>query len=152
MHAMTDAALQARERDRQLIVERARRPRFSGVLEPADAIATADNPSCGDRVSLTLRFSADGQRLEVVRCATRGCVLCNASADLMAEVVSGLTADEALERGRDFVGLLQGQVGSGPAACDPALAPLQPLMGVRARARCALLPWQALAKALACGV
>lgn len=149
---MTDAGWQARERDRQVIVERARRPRFSGVLEPADAAATADNPSCGDRVSLTLRFSADRQRLDGVRCATRGCVLCTASADLMAEVVSGLSQDAALERGRDFVGLLQGQVGSGPAACDPALAPLQPLMGAKARARCALLPWQALAKALASGV
>ena len=140
-----------RQRDRQLIVERARRPRHGGVLEPADATATAHNPSCGDRVTLTLRLSPDRQQLEAVRCLTRGCVLCTASADLMAEVVSGRTPAQALELGQGFVALLQGAASA--AAADPALAQLRPLAGLPARARCALLPWQALAEALAldCG-
>jgi nitrogen fixation NifU-like protein len=136
-----------RQLDRQLIVERARRPRHGGVLEPADASATAHNSSCGDRVTLTLRFSPDQRLLQTVCCSTRGCVLCTASADLMAEVVSGCTPAQALGLGKGFVALLKGE--SSEPAADPALAPLRPLAGLPARARCALLPWQALAEALA---
>jgi nitrogen fixation protein NifU and related proteins len=131
---------------RQLIVDRARRPRHGGVLEPADATASAHNPSCGDLVTLTLRLSSDLQLLETVCCSTRGCVLCTASADLMAEVVSGRTSAQALGLGKGFVSLLKGEPSE--AAADPALAALRPLAGLPARARCALLPWQALAEAL----
>jgi len=132
---------------RRLITERARRLRYGGVLTPADGAATADNPSCGDRVTLTLRLSSDQRLLAAVGCDTRGCVLCTASADLMAEVICGRTPAEALALGQAFVALLQAAPDA--ASTEPALDPLRPLAGLPARARCALLPWQALAQALA---
>lgn len=136
-----------RQRDRQFIIDRVRSLRFGGVLEPADATGKAHNPSCGDHVTVTVRYSADGQHLEHVRCHTRGCVLCTASADLMAEVVAGHPPARALELGRGFVGLLQGEIA--PDQAEAALAPVRPLAGLLARGRCALLPWQALSLALA---
>ena len=138
-----------RAHDRRLITERARRLRHGGVLTPADGAATADNPSCGDRVTLTLRLSGDQRLLAAVCCDTRGCVLCTASADLMAEVICGRAPTEALALGQAFVALLQAAPAPGAALTEPALEPLRPLAGLPARARCALLPWQALAQALA---
>jgi nitrogen fixation NifU-like protein len=98
-------------------------------------------------VTLTLRLSSDQRLLAAVGCDTRGCVLCTASADLMAEVICGRTPAEALALGQAFVALLQAAPDA--ASTEPALDPLRPLAGLPARARCALLPWQALAQALA---
>lgn len=149
---MTDTTLSRdrQERNRRSIIERARRPHFSGVLEPADAIGTAHNPSCGDRVTVTLRLTDSLERLAQVRCSTRGCVLCTASADLMAEVISNQTTERVLTLGHGFVALLKDELP--PDQDDQALTPLHVLAGLPARARCALLPWQALSKALNLGV
>jgi len=135
------------QRDRQLIADRVRHLRFGGALDPADATATAHNPSCGDQVRVTVLFGADHQQLAQVRCQTRGCVLCTVSADWMAEVVSGQTPSRALELGRGFVAMLQGEIE--PDQAEVALTLMRPLAGLLARSRCALLPWQALSQALA---
>ena len=121
-------SLEMQKRAQQLIVERARRLRHSGLLEPADATATAENPSCGDRVLLSLRLCPASQHLAAVNCATRGCVLCTASADLMAEVLHGRTSHQALELGKAFVALLSGA--TEPSGQDPALECLRPLAGM----------------------
>ena len=139
-------SLEMQKRAQQLIVERARRLRHSGLLELADAAATAENPSCGDRVLLSLRLCPASQYLEAVNCATRGCVLCTASADLMAEVLHGRTSHHALELGKAIVALLSGA--TEPSSQDPALECLRPLAGMPVRARCILLPWRALEEAL----
>jgi len=74
----------ALEAQRRWIQERARHPRFAGQLEPADARGFARNPSCGDTVAVSLRFSTPPDQVQAIRCAVRGCVLCSVSADLMA--------------------------------------------------------------------
>ncbi len=146
----------------RLIMERARRPLHAGVLEPADRAADGNNPFCGDRVHVTLDLSASGQVARTLH-RTRGCAICAASADLMAESVEGL--DEAAIRSlfARFDGMLRepspdsGSSGSGSP--DSAVDPQQPaglgLLGAfenlreyRSRIRCATLPWTALLDAL----
>ncbi len=151
---MSEAALQAEASIYQaLVVERARRPLHAGTVEPADGVADGTNPLCGDTVRVTLRRDADG-RAAAVRHHTRGCAICAAAADLMAETVQGATRDEAEAWFARFERLLQG----GDASLDPdtrrqlgQLNAFGELHEYRSRRKCAILPWSALLAAFKSG-
>jgi nitrogen fixation NifU-like protein len=131
----------------RLIMERARAPRHAGAPAVFDAEAEGDNPMCGDRVHLWIRRGGNG-RIEEVRHATRGCAICQASADLLGDAVVGRDAENVKALRKDF----EGMVSSGVIPADAAFSDLRALAGVheyRSRIRCATLPWQALAAALA---
>lgn len=136
----------ALEAQRRWIQERARHPRFAGQLEPADARGFARNPSCGDTVAVSLRFSRPPDQVQAIRCAVRGCVLCSVSADLMAELVSRQTPGVIAAMVSGVSALLRGQ--QPEPAVAARLAPMAILARLPARARCVLLPWQALLQAL----
>ena len=70
-----------------VIRDRWRRPRFRGELPDANAVAEDVNPLCGDRVRFLLRL--DGSRVTSARFAGDSCAICTASADVVAELVTG---------------------------------------------------------------
>lgn len=76
-----------------VIRERWRRPRFRGALPDANAVAEDVNPLCGDRVRISL-LVADGT-ITAARFTGDSCAICTASADVLAELVSGKTGGEA---------------------------------------------------------
>ena len=131
---------------RELVVERARRPLHAGDVDAADGAADGTNPLCGDTVHVTLRLG-DGRHAQEVRHRTRGCAICAASADLMAESVQGRTVAEAEALLGQFDRLLQ----QGQSALDaPTRDRLGPLLAFadlhdyKSRRKCATLPWSAL--------
>ena len=130
------------------IMERARRPRHQGRLAEFDVEVQETNPLCGDRVTLNLR-RGDGNRIAAIGYQARACAICIAASDLMAEMVPGMTEQEAREAASDFENALRH---GGPIAETSALAPLrpfQPLRDVPSRIGCATLSWRALIAALA---
>lgn len=68
--------------------------RFRGTVENPSASARRENPSCGDSLACTARV-VDG-KLEQVRFEGVGCVICLASATVLAEHVEGGSVDVAL--------------------------------------------------------
>lgn len=70
-----------------VIRERWRHPRFRGELPGATAVAEDVNPLCGDRVRLSLAIAGD--TVTAARFAGDACAICTASADVIAELVSG---------------------------------------------------------------
>ncbi|AQS83761.1 MAG: Fe-S cluster assembly sulfur transfer protein SufU [Acetobacter aceti] len=133
-----------------LILSRSRKPEFSGSVEEETATAQGNNPVCGDRVTLSLR-TTDGA-IDAVRHHTRGCAICMASADLMAETVTGRSIADALELGRRFADMLetpssQDLIADGDVL-SVGLQAFRPLRTHRSRLRCATLPWIALGEAL----
>ena len=142
----------------RLIMERARRPLFAGMLAPADRAADGSNPFCGDRVHVTLGLSEGGQVGRALH-RTRGCAICAASADLMAESVEGLDEPAIRSLFARFDGMLH-QAPPASGSPDSAVDPQQPAEGLgllgafenlreyRSRIRCATLPWTALLDAL----
>ena len=137
----------------ELVVERARRPLHAGDVEPADGSGDGINPLCGDKVHVSLSLGAAGTA-SVVRHRTRGCAICAASADLMAESVQGRDAAEARVLFEGFEQLLQ----QGQAALDDAtrerlglLNAFADLHDYRSRRKCATLPWSALLAAFKSG-
>ena len=128
------------------IIERGRRPRHMRRLEAFDATAKGDNPMCGDRVQVWLRYAPDGTIAETGFDA-RGCEISKASADLMVEAVQGHSPLDTRAMFARFCAMAQ--TGECPACA--VFEPLKPLASVHAypsRVKCATLPWQALLAAL----
>ncbi|HVY18056.1 MAG TPA: SUF system NifU family Fe-S cluster assembly protein [Rhodopila sp.] len=147
---MSDSFADLRDLYQEVILDHGRKPRHGKRLEVFDASAKGDNPMCGDRVQVFLRRQ-DG-KIADVGFEARGCAISIASADLMAETVTGrdATSTKALfETFRELV-----KTGSCPH-CDAALTEpmerLAPLAGVHeypSRVKCATLPWHALIAAI----
>ena len=135
----------------EVILDRGRKPRHGKRLEAFDATAKGDNPMCGDRVQVWVKYAEDG-RIAATGFDARGCAISIASADLMAETVRG--RDKADTRALFAAFREMARTGICPN-CDAGLTEplrqLAPLSGVHdypSRVKCATLPWHALIAAL----
>lgn len=127
-----------------VVLRHGRAPTHQRRLDPHDASARGENPMCGDRVEVRLRFDDAGGVAEAAFEA-RGCAISVASADLMAEAAAGRTPDELRALAQAFDAMAR--TGEGP----DSLGELRALSGVAdypSRIRCATLPWTALVQAL----
>jgi nitrogen fixation protein NifU and related proteins len=135
----------------EVILDHGRRPRHTGRPAAFDATAKGDNPLCGDRIQVFVRYASDGSIAET-RFEARGCAISVASADLMAEVVAGRTKADTAALFAAFRELARtGACPDCAAELQPALERLAPLAGVHeypSRVKCATLPWHALSAAL----
>ena len=68
-------------------------PRNVGDLSDADARAELTNPVCGDRLRLSLRLRA--ARIEAARFLAYGCPPTLACGSALAEMIVGMTTEEA---------------------------------------------------------
>lgn len=129
------------------ILERGRRPKHMRRLEAFDATAKGDNPMCGDRVQVWVKYAPDGTLADTGFDA-RGCEISKAAADLMVEAVAGRSPADTRQLFAAF--RTMAQTGACPD-CAAALAPMAPLAAVHeypSRVKCATLPWHALLAAL----
>lgn len=124
------------------LLARAKAPIGSGTLAGPCRRTRVENRVCGDEVELDVLVSAGS--VEALAHRVRGCAVVKASASLLAETVTG--RDEADAHAR-IDALRVWLAGSG--SLPPDLAPLVPMRAFPARNRCTLLPWEALARALA---
>lgn len=135
----------------EVILDRGRHPRNGSRLAAFDVRAKGDNPMCGDRIEVFVARD-DAGKVAKVGFEARGCAISVASADLMADSVSGLSAAEVRELAGYFTALARtGNAGDAPARFAPALEGLRALAGVHeypSRVKCATLPWHALVAAL----
>ncbi|HET9992900.1 MAG TPA: SUF system NifU family Fe-S cluster assembly protein [Kofleriaceae bacterium] len=125
------------------IVDHDRHPRHEGALPTATHAATADNPLCGDIV--TIRFVlADGVIADAAFEA-RGCALSRAAASMLTTRAIGMTPAALHELASTFDQFVQGD------AAGAGLGELAVFEGVRAfksRRGCARLPFHAALDAL----
>ncbi|HEX7997822.1 MAG TPA: iron-sulfur cluster assembly scaffold protein [Pyrinomonadaceae bacterium] len=68
-------------------------PRHAGELPDANAVAESVNPVCGDRLRLSLRVR--GNLIEEARFLAYGCAPTLACGSALAEMLTGMTLDEA---------------------------------------------------------
>ncbi|MET0623568.1 MAG: iron-sulfur cluster assembly scaffold protein [Pyrinomonadaceae bacterium] len=76
-------------------------PRNAGTLPDADAEAEQSNPVCGDRLRLSLRLRSG--RIEAARFLAYGCPPTLACGSALAEMLEGLTLEEAARVTRDSI-------------------------------------------------
>jgi len=126
----------------EIILDHAKRPMNRGVLEDATVTIPAENPTCGDEVTVQLRL-ADG-RIEDVRFTGQGCAICMASSSMMTRAVKGKPCGEA-------AALFQAVHDAIKGGGEMPKGELGALAGVRdypQRVKCALLAWEALREGL----
>ena len=103
------------------------------------------NPSCGDEVVLRLRLSEDGVTIEEAAFTGSGCAVSQASADIMAELITGETVEEAKRLSELFIRMIQGEELTDDERDDLDEAyELQSISRMPARVKCAELAWRTL--------
>jgi len=113
----------------------------SGSLDAPDLEGTLDNPTCGDRITIQVKLE-DGRITELAQ-ENRACLLCQASASLLAENAIGLTlGDVETVRGKIEDILKNGE----STATSPweKLSYFAPVKEHSSRHICVLLPFNAL--------
>ena len=142
---MSDNQTDLAELYRSTILEHNRNPRGQTDVVDATHRAHLHNALCGDDVTLSLRV-VDGE-VAAIGFSGDSCAICTASASILCSAAVGRTVAAVLTTGE----ALQRALGEGTAA--PGSWPdVRALEGVRAfpsRIRCATLPWEAAAVALA---
>lgn len=128
---------------RQVIMDHYKTPRNKGTLEQDSVNIEMNNPTCGDRIQLTLQVE-DG----IVKDAKfdgEGCSISMASASMMTQAVKGKDVDTALKLSEIFSDMMLGK--EYDDSVD--LGDIEALQGVSkfpARIKCATLAWKAMEK------
>lgn len=131
---------------RQVIMDHYKNPRNRGILEDDSVTVNMNNPTCGDRIQLTLKIE-DGKVMDA-KFEGEGCSISMSSASMMTQAIKGKTIEEALLLSKIFSDMMQGK-DYDPGDMD--LGDIEALQGVSkfpARIKCATLAWKAMEKGL----
>ncbi|CAN7220252.1 MULTISPECIES: Fe-S cluster assembly sulfur transfer protein SufU [Bacillaceae] len=128
---------------RQVIMDHYKNPRNKGSLEDGSFTIDMNNPTCGDRIHLTLKVE-DGV-VQDAKFDGEGCSISMASASMMTQAVKGKEIEKALKLSKIFSDMMQGN----DYDDDVDLGDIEALQGVAkfpARIKCATLAWKAMEK------
>ncbi|MGM0804567.1 MAG: Fe-S cluster assembly sulfur transfer protein SufU [Bacillota bacterium] len=127
---------------RQVIMDHYKNPRNKGVIEDNALTINMNNPTCGDRIQLTLKVE-DG-KIESAKFDGEGCSISLASASMMTQAVKGLPVEDAVKLAKIFYDMMLGN-DYDDESYD--LGDIEALSGVSkfpARIKCATLAWKAM--------
>ncbi|MFX3625709.1 MAG: Fe-S cluster assembly sulfur transfer protein SufU [Ectobacillus sp.] len=130
---------------RQVIMDHYKNPRNRGVLEDDSVTVNLNNPTCGDRIQLTMKL--EGDIVKDAKFEGEGCSISMSSASMMTQAIKGKTLEEALKLSKIFSDMMQGK--EYDDSVD--LGDIEALQGVSkfpARIKCATLAWKAMEKGL----
>ena len=123
-------------------------PDYKYEMENCTCSHEGVNPSCGDELTLQLRIE-DGV-IEEASFVGSGCAVSQASADMMADLITGETVEEAKRLVGLFLGMIKGEPLSDEDREDlDEAAELESISRMPARVKCAELAWRTLEKLLA---
>ncbi|MET3697421.1 nitrogen fixation NifU-like protein [Bacillus oleivorans] len=130
---------------RQVIMDHYKNPRNKGQLENGTLTIDMNNPTCGDRIHLTMNVE-DGI-VKAAKFEGEGCSISMASASMMTQIIKGKEIQTALKLSEVFSDMMQGK--DYDDSID--LGDIEALQGVSkfpARIKCATLAWKAMEKGL----
>lgn len=123
-------------------------PDYKYEMEGCTCSHEGVNPSCGDELTLQLRIE-DGV-IEEASFVGSGCAVSQASADMMADLITGETVEKAKRLVGLFLGMIKGEALSEEDKEDlDEAAELESISRMPARVKCAELAWRTLEKLLA---
>ncbi|MGC8611385.1 MAG: Fe-S cluster assembly sulfur transfer protein SufU [Athalassotoga sp.] len=128
----------------EIIMDHQKHPRNFGTLPIFDKEVQMTNSSCGDQISLQVKFE-DG-KIKDIKFMGIGCAISMASASVMTEIVKGMDVKEAKKISGEFIEM----VTNGKEPVDD-LKDARAFSGVNKypmRVKCATLAWHAIQKAL----
>lgn len=126
---------------RSVIMDHYKNPRNKGIIEDGTLTIDMNNPTCGDRIRLTL--DVVDEIVKDVKFEGEGCSISMSSASMMTEAIKGKSVSEALDMGEEFSKMMLGE----DYTFDESAGDIEALSGVAkfpARIKCATLAWKAL--------
>jgi nitrogen fixation protein NifU and related proteins len=130
---------------RSVIMDHYKKPRNKGSLDEGSVTIDMNNPTCGDRIHLTLSIK-DGI-VEDARFDGEGCSISMSSASMMTEAIKGKKVDEALNYADVFSKMMLGEEIDEDILDELGdVAALQGVAKFPARIKCATLAWKAMEK------
>ncbi|ATD30909.1 Fe-S cluster assembly sulfur transfer protein SufU [Macrococcoides bohemicum] len=126
---------------RSVIMDHYKNPRNKGVIEDGALTIDMNNPTCGDRIRLTLDIVDD--IVQDAKFDGEGCSISMSSASMMTEAIKGKTIEEALKMSDEFSKMMLGE----DYQIEEEAGDIEALSGVAkfpARIKCATLAWKAL--------
>ena len=135
--------MMANELYQKQIIELARESRKRTRIDAPDTSIRFDNRLCGDRIDLDLSIK-DG-RISHIGFKVRGCALCEASSEVLAQNAIGYKLQELNTVGNKLSDYL---VGTHDKPDWKGLKVFKPVKSVPSRHECVLLPFNAMKKAI----
>lgn len=126
---------------RSVIMDHYKNPRNKGIIEDGDYNIDMNNPTCGDRIHLSL--NVQDNVIKEAKFDGEGCSISMSSASMMTDVIKGMTIEEALEVSEVFSKMMLGE----DYEITEDMGDIEALNGVNqfpARIKCATLTWKAL--------
>lgn len=118
-------------------------PDYKYQMDNATHTHDGINPSCGDELTLSLRVE-NGVIVEAAFTG-HGCAISQASADIMAELITDETVEEAKRLSGLFLAMIRGEELSEEDFEDlDEAAQLKDISHMPARVKCAELAWRTL--------
>ena len=125
------------------LMEHNAHPDFKYEMDAPTDTHEGVNPSCGDELTLQLRVE-DGTIAEAAFTG-HGCAISQASADIMADLITDKSVEEARRLADLFLAMIRGEELSEQDLDDLGeAAELQDISHMPARVKCAELAWRTL--------
>lgn len=119
-------------------------PDYKYQMDCPDCTHEGVNPSCGDELTFSVRFADDGT-IDEAAFTGHGCAISQASADIMADLITGETVEEAKRLSELFLAMIRGEELSSEDYEDlDEAAQLKDISHMPARVKCAELAWRTL--------
>jgi nitrogen fixation NifU-like protein len=118
----------------------------AGRISNPDASVTADNPLCGDRITLDVKLA--GGAVSALGHEVKACVLCQAAAAVIGRHAVGTAPGALRDTAAAVARILRPDGQPATPSAWPELAAFQPVAGHKSRHACVLLPFRALTQAL----
>jgi len=129
---------------RSVIMDHYKNPRNKGSLDENSVTIDMNNPTCGDRIHLTLKLE-DGV-VQDAKFDGEGCSISMSSASMMTQIVKGKKLEEALELADIFSKMMLGEDFDDEKYDLGDVEALQGVAKFPARIKCATLAWKAMEK------
>jgi nitrogen fixation protein NifU and related proteins len=130
---------------KEVILDHYKNPRNKRELPDAELHCTANNPLCGDEITVYAHVG-DGAVAEITFQGA-GCSISQSSASMMTEAVQGKTVDEALGLTAQFRRMMAGEAEPEESTFGDLVA-LKGVVKYPIRIKCAVLAWDVLQEAL----
>ena len=133
----------------EIVISHYKNPLGAGKLLSDGAQATAENSNCGDEVQLSVKIGQKG-KITDIRHQANGCIICKASASILAGTITGKQHGEATAIVEETKELINGnrEVQEQKITSSTEYRALSHLAQYPTRRRCGLLAWEALEKIL----
>ena len=129
---------------RRVIMDHYKNPRNKGSIEDGALTIDMNNPTCGDRIHLTLQVE-DGI-IQNAKFDGEGCSISMASASMMTQAVKGKNIEEALQLSTTFSDMMLGKDYDDFEELEEDIESLSGVSQFPARIKCATLAWKAMEK------